>query len=91
MLKKTLTAASIAAIAGAVAVSNLPQAQAKDTAQSGLVQLAACNPCAAKKGGCNPCNPCAAKKAACNPCNPCAAKKGGCNPCNPCAAKKKGY
>ena len=40
----------------------------------GHIQLAACNPCAAK----NPCNPCAAK----NPCNPCAAK----NPCNPCAA-----
>ena len=49
------------------------------------VQLAQCNPCAAKKA-CNPCNPCAAKKA-CNPCNPCAAKK-ACNPCNPCAAKK---
>lgn len=44
-------------------------------------QLAACNPCAAKKG-CNPCNPCAAKKA-CNPCNPCGAN--ACNPCNPCA------
>ncbi len=49
-----------------------------------LLLAAACNPCAAKKKGCNPCNPCAAKK--CNPCNPCAAKK--CNPCNPCAAKK---
>jgi hypothetical protein len=60
------------------------------------IQLAACNPCRAKKcGGCNPCaakkrcggcNPCAAKKR-CGGCNPCAAKKrgcGGCNPCNPC-------
>lgn len=44
-------------------------------------QLAACNPCAAKKG-CNPCNPCAAKKS-CNPCAPCSANS--CNPCNPCA------
>ena len=54
------------------------------------VQLAQCNPCAAKKA-CNPCNPCAAKKACnpCNPCNPCAILlKKGCNPCNPCAAKK---
>jgi len=51
---------------------------------------ARCNPCAAKKRGCNPCNPCAAKKRGCNPCNPCAAKKRGCNPCNPCAAKKRG-
>ena len=50
-----------------------------------VVQLAQCNPCAAKKA-CNPCNPCAAKKV-CNQCNPCAAKK-ACNPCNPCAAKK---
>ena len=51
-----------------------------------MIELAACNPCSAKKK-CNPCNPCAAKKK-CNPCNPCAAKK-ACNPCNPCAAKKK--
>ena len=45
------------------------------------VQLAACNPCAAKKAcnPCNPCNPCGAKKA-CNPCSPC----GGANPCNLC-------
>ena len=62
------------------------------------IQLAACNPCRAKKcGGCNPCaakkrcggcNPCAAKKRGCGGCNPCGAKKrgcGGCNPCNPCA------
>lgn len=58
------------------------------------IQLAACNPCGAKKRGCNPCNPCGAKKRGCNPCNPCGAKKGGCNPCaakgcnpcNPCGA-----
>jgi hypothetical protein len=50
--------------------AELPAAKAR----VGGVQLAACNPCAAK----NPCNPCAAK-------NPCAAN----NPCNPCAAKKK--
>ena len=54
-------------------------------AKQAIVQVASCNPCAAKKA-CNPCNPCAAKKA-CNPCNPCAAKN-ACNPCNPCAAKK---
>lgn len=75
MLKKTLTAASIAALAGAVSLTNLPTAQAADEAQGDRVQLAACNPCAAKKKGCNPCNPCAAKKKGCNPCNPCAAKK----------------
>lgn len=69
--------------------AELPAAKSRD----GYIQLAACNPCAAKKA-CNPCNPCAAK--ACNPCNPCAAKgacnpcaaKNPCNPCNPCAAKK---
>ena len=90
MLKKTVTALSIAALAGAGALSVLPDA-AKAAGQDTMIQLAACkpcNPCAAKKKGCNPCNPCAAKKRACNPCNPCAAKK-GCNPCNPCAAKKK--
>ncbi len=89
MLRKTVTALSIAALAGAGALSVLPDA-AKAAGQDTLIQLAACkpcNPCAAKKGGCNPCNPCAAKKA-CSPCNPCAAKK-ACNPCNPCAAKKK--
>ncbi len=90
MLKKTVTALSVAALAGAGALSVLPDA-AKAAGQDTLIQIAACkpcNPCAAKKRGCNPCNPCAAKKRACNPCNPCAAKK-ACNPCNPCAAKKK--
>jgi hypothetical protein len=62
--------------------AELPAAKAR----VGGVQLAACNPCAAKApcnpcAAKNPCNPCAAK----NPCNPCAAK----NPCNPCAAKKQ--
>jgi len=91
MLKKTITAIGVAALAGAGAMSVLPSAVAKaDTAQQ-IIELAQCkpsNPCAAKKG-CNPCNPCAAKKKACNPCNPCAAKKKASNPCNPCAAKKK--
>ena len=78
-----------------------PAAVSKSSGADGVIKLAACKPCAAKKG-CNPCaakgcNPCAAKKG-CNPCaakkgcNPCAAKN-GCNPCaakggNPCAAKK---
>lgn len=85
MIKKTVTTLSIVALAaGATA---LPVAASGDASTG--IQIAACNPCAAKK-----CNPCAAKK--CNPCaakkcNPCAAKK--CNPCaakkcNPCAAKK---
>ena len=93
MLRKTLTAVSIAALTGAGSLSVLPDAMAKsaDKGQE-IIELAGCNPCAAKKKkkGCNPCNPCAAKKA-CNPCNPCAAKKqcNPCNPCNPCAAKKK--
>ncbi len=87
MLRKTLTAVSVAALTGAGALSVLPDAMAK-SADSGqeIIQLAGCNPCAAKKKK-NKCNPCAAKKK-CNPCNPCAAKK-KCNPCNPCAAKKK--
>ena len=96
------------AVGGALAVAASGQASAANSPDRGLLpmaqarpaamQLAACNPCAAKKA-CNPCaakacNPCAAKKA-CNPCaakacNPCAAK--ACNPCaakacNPCAAK----
>ncbi len=89
MLKKSFTAMGIAALAGVGAAATLPTATAAELKPtSGIIQLAACNPCAAKKP-CNPCNPCAAKKAkACNPCNPCAAKK-ACNPCNPCAAKKK--
>jgi hypothetical protein len=80
MLKETIAAIGVAALAGAGAIDVLPSAQAKDLSQAGAVQLAACNPCATKT--CNPCNPCAAN--ACNPCNPCAAK--ACNPCNPCAA-----
>ena len=88
------------AVGGALAVAASGQASAANSPDRGLLpmaqarpaamQLAACNPCAAKKA-CNPCaakacNPCAAKKA----CNPCAAK--ACNPCaakacNPCAAK----
>ena len=86
MIKKTLTAVSVAALAGAGAMSVLPDAMAK-TGIDGqpIVELASSDPCAAKNK-CNPCNPCAAKNK-CNPCNPCAAK--ACNPCNPCAAKKK--
>lgn len=84
MIKKTIVALSVATLATGAAVLPGAAAKAADTS----VQIASCNPCAAKK-----CNPCAAK--ACNPCaakacNPCAAK--GCNPCaakgcNPCAAK----
>ena len=86
MLKKTVAALSVAAIAGVGALDMLPEAAAKSPGQYDGVQLAACNPCAAKNpcAARNPCNPCAAKKIpAANPCNPCAAK----NPCNPCAAK----
>ena len=86
MLKKTIAAVGIAAIAGAGALSVLPTAMAKTVGDTGI-QLAACKPCSAKKKGCNPCNPCSAKKK--HGCNPCGAKKKGCNPCNPCAAKKK--
>ena len=63
MLKKTVTALSIAALAGVGALSVLPDA-AKAAGQDTMIQLAQCKPC----------NPCAEKKA-CNPCNPCAAKK----------------
>lgn len=90
MLKKTVTAIGVAALAGVASLSVLPDAVAKSVISQDIIELAQCkpcNPCAAKKG-CNPCNPCAAKKG-CNPCNPCAAKKRGCNPCNPCAGKKK--
>jgi len=69
----------------AVARGQQPNAPAAPERNTPL-QLAACNPCAARKKGCGACNPCAAKKA-CSPCNPCAAKK-ACSPCNPCAAKK---
>ncbi len=51
MLKKTVTALSVAALAGAGALSVLPDA-AKAAGQDTLIQLAACKPC----------NPCAAKK-----------------------------
>ena len=88
MLKKTLAVIGVASLAGAGAMAVLPEAAAKSLSQYEGVQLAQCNPCAAKKAcsPCNPCNPCAVKKV-CNPCNPCAAKN-PCNPCNPCAAKK---
>ncbi len=57
-----LTMGAVVALAGAIA---LPAAVSH--AADAPVQIAACSPCAAKKG----CNPCAAK----NPCNPCAANK----------------
>ena len=78
MLKKTITAIGVAALTGVGAMSVLPEAVAKSASNQDIIELAmkhGCNPCAAKKGGCNPCNPCAAKKKACNPCNPCATKK----------------
>ncbi len=68
MLKKTVTAIGVAALAGAGAMSILPDAMAKSITSQEIIELAACKPC-------NPCNPCAAKKRGCNPCNPCAAKK----------------
>jgi len=89
MIKKTLTAVGIAALTGAGALSVLPDAQAASMSPTTeIIELASCNPCAAKKKACGACNPCAAKKKACGACNPCAAKKKACNPCNPCAAKK---
>lgn len=97
-LKPTIL--SMALLAGAGAMTSLPQAQAASLTGNMDIQIASCgcanpcNPCAAKNA-CNPCNPCAAKTpcnpcAAANACNPCAAKN-PCNPCaaaNPCAAKK---
>ncbi len=91
MLKKTVTALSVAALAAATTA--LPAAAA-DRSGSAPVQIASCSPCQAKRGcnpcsakkGCNPCNPCAAKRNPCSAKNPCAAKK-GCNPCNPYGAK----
>ncbi len=84
MLKNSVAAFGIAALAGAGTLNALPQAQANPVAQYGGVQYAACNPC----------NPCAAKAAnpcaAANPCgasNPCAAKKPVPASANPCAAK----
>ncbi len=59
MLKKTVTALSIAALAGVGALSVLPDA-AKAAGQDTLIQIdqfKPCNPGAAKKRGCNPCNP----------------------------------
>jgi len=63
-MKKTAVALSVAALAATTIA--LPAA-ASDISSSAGIQIAAYNPCAAKKG----CNPCAAKKG----CNPCAAKK----------------
>ena len=78
MFKKTMIALTVATLAGVGAADVLPQAHAKAPGASGLIQLAACSPCAAKSAT-NPCNPCAAKKKVLlkkvNPCNPCAAKK----------------
>ena len=65
MLKKTITAIGVAALAGAASLTVLPDAVAKSVTSQDIIELAACkpcNPCAAKKRGCNPCNPCAGKK-----------------------------
>ena len=83
MIKKTVKALSIAALASAGAVAALPDAQAAD---SGAYKVAAygekgCKGCDADKG-CNPCggcNPCAAE--GCNPCAGCNPCGGDCNPC----------
>ncbi len=50
-IKKTATVLSVAALAAAATA--MPAAAA-DVSKSSNVQLAACNPCAAKKHGCNP-------------------------------------
>ncbi len=75
-MKKTVTALSVAALAASTAA--LPAAAADISGVTGI-QIAACNPCAAKR-----CEERAtpARKARLQPC---AAKKG----CNPCAAKEK--
>ncbi|MGH6945712.1 MAG: hypothetical protein ACREDZ_00140 [Kiloniellales bacterium] len=82
MLKETLIALGVVTLAGSAAVLPVAKAHANDLG----VQIAVCNPCAAKA----PCNRCAAA----NPGNPCAAKAipaanpcAAVNPCNPCAAK----
>ena len=50
MFKKTLTAVGIAALTGAGAATVLPNAQAADLKPtSEIIELASCNPCAAKK------------------------------------------
>ncbi len=61
--KRSMVALGAAAVLASASALPAAAAQPGDAP----VQLAACNPCAAKKG----CNPCAAKKG----CNPCAAKK----------------
>jgi hypothetical protein len=63
-MKKTAVALSVAALAALAATTIALPAAASDISSSAGVQIAACNPCKAKKG----CNPCAAK-------SPCAAKK----------------
>ena len=94
MLKKTVTALSIAALAGVGALSVLPDA-VKAAGQDTMTQLAACKPCGptAAKKACGPCGACGPKKAcgACSPCGPCGPKKacGACSPCGPCGPKKK--
>ncbi len=114
MLTSTVIPLAVAAgVAGVVAAGSVvihaananPSASNKMSNPAAVrrsgVQLAACNPCKAKRG-CNPCaakgcNPCAAKRG-CNPCaakgcNPCAAR--GCNPCggacNPCGGGAAKY
>lgn len=81
MIKKLAIVAAAVAFAGGSALAGTGDGANPTAKKAELVQVAGCNPCAAK----NPCaaaNPCAAT----NPCaakNPCAA-----NPCaaNPCAA-----
>ena len=80
MLKKTVTALSIAALAGVGALSVLPDA-AKAAGQDTIIQLAQCKPCnpSAAKKTCGACGP----KKACGACGP----KKACGACGP--AKKK--
>ena len=52
MLKKTVTAIGVAALAGVASLSVLPDAVAKSVISQDIIELAQCKPC----------NPCAAKK-----------------------------
>ena len=82
MLKETLAAIGMSAIATATV---LPTAVAAPADAGATKVLQACNHC----NPCNPCNPCAAHPCGANPCaaNPCAANPCAANPCSPCGAE----
>ena len=77
MLKKTVKALSIAALASAASLGAMVEAGASTDGPTNYAM--GCKGCEGCKGckGCKGCNPCAAEG-----CNPCAAEDcGGCNPC----------